>query len=215
MMKYDTTNRNVLHLQALKLCTEFCELNQIPMPTVQQKKAVRVKGKRNVTAGYYSPHRLVIQVYVELCNPPSRSPYAWTWPGYTADLTVLGVLAHELGHHWHWTRPESQTMHPFTLCMTSTWKPLAVMYSKEVKPYEKPVTSYGATNSSEGIAEAFKVFVTNPTLLLALHPFHYAFFMRRGLQPAVTSHWSEILSESQRHLDVVQRKLDSRREWAY
>lgn len=207
-MTYETHNKLLSYAQGVKLAMEFCDVNGLPHAMIQSKKAPKRQTGKHSTAGYYSPERKVIQVFPERCVVAMNSPYQWTWPGYFADMTCLGVMLHELGHHVHFTHELSQQQHPWTLQIKSSWKPIALLYSRDVKPFEKPVTSYGATNASEGIAEAMKVYVSNPTLLLALFPFHYKFFFKTlNLKPVVTQHWSEILAKSQRHLDAVKRKL--------
>lgn len=195
---YETHNKQLIMLQAIKLCSEFCSLNGVPEPTIDCRPFPKLaRGRRARTHGHYSPRKVMIRVYPDVCKVASSSPYSWTWPGYTADLTALGVVTHELGHHWHWVRSGQKS-----------WKPLMNEYRRDVRPYESPVTGYGRKNASEGIAEAFKVFVTNPTLLLAVAPFHYAFFVKRELKPIVTAHWSEILAGSPRHLQAVRNKLE-------
>jgi hypothetical protein len=65
------------------------------------------------------------------------------------------------------------------------------------------VTKYAYKNVGEAIAEALKVFITNPSLLEDLWPEHYAWLRDCGFEPVVHDHWSEVLRDSPRHLEVV------------
>jgi hypothetical protein len=105
-------------------------------------------------------------------------------------MTPLGVCCHELGHHWHFFHGPKEVI--------QVWK--------QWIGDEKPVSSYGETSTGEDIAEAFKLFVDNPTLLRDLWPNRYAMFAS-CLIPVEPRHWREILAGSPRHIRVVERKL--------
>jgi hypothetical protein len=211
-MTYELDDMNVLQLQALKLCCEFCQRNAMKEPQMQQRKTwKRQIVTSTVDVGYYSHYRNAIQVYVERCKWPNALLPETTWPGYFNDDTVLGVIAHELGHHWHWNHPESQFTDEWTGLVKNTYRTLSTDYAKVVKPLEPATTKYGQSCAAEGIADAFKVFVTNPTLLLALAPCHYAWFTRKGLQPVVTAHWSDVLASAPSLVRAVTEKISERR----
>lgn len=185
--RYALRDKRIQLLQAVALCSEFCERNGIYLPTIGESDRTR-------HLGYYTARGERIVINPTRCSVASSSPYAWTWPGYKADLTVIGVVAHELGHHWHWV---------FT---RGKWRALTDIYRREVSRHEEPTTSYGRRNAGEAIAEAFKLFVTNPNLLLVYGPLAYGFFRQCGLVPVVTSTWREILERSPRHVAAVERR---------
>lgn len=183
-IQYALYNKTIQYAQGVALVHAFCEHNDLQQPLIKDITT-------HSLCGSYSPRKSCININKNRCRAFSNSPYQWSYPGYTADLSVIGVIAHELGHHWHW------------LYCDGSWGTLSRRYRAEVRSFERPITSYGNHNSSEGIAEAFKLFVTNPTLLLAVAPVHYLFFHQRGLRPIVTRAWHEILDRSPRHIDAA------------
>lgn len=144
----------------------------------------------------------LVQVNVRRCRPPSLSAYSWSWPGYTADLTPSGVVAHEMGHHVHFSWPEG------TRNLTRTWR-------RELsRTGEPPVTSYGKTSTHEDIAESLKVFITNSDLLRVRFPLRHAFIRHvLTLRPIETRRWFEVISESERHVLATIKRIspDERR----
>lgn len=178
-----TFDKKHAFFEGVDLCRKFCEANAIDDPTYKISERIGDYGQ-------YGQGTIVVNV--NRCRPPSVSNYSWSWPGYSADLTPLGVVTHELGHHWHFWYGVRD--------ITRDWK-------DTIKGQrEKPVSSYGASCTHEDIAEAFKLFVNNPTLLQELWPVRYELF-RSYLEPVVTTHWRAILADSPRHIKVVERKL--------
>jgi hypothetical protein len=170
-------------VEAQDLCCRFCDVNGLPTPRFEDRT-------NRIHYGLYQPRTKTVSVAVDKTRPPSRTAFSWTWPGYKADLTVLGVTAHELGHHWHFLTGERAVIRDFRLIG------------------ELPLTSY-EPNTSEAIAESFKVFVTNPDLLRVLRPARYEFFRAR-LTPVIDLEWHEVLDGSPRHVLAVLRKLSTK-----
>lgn len=101
--------------------------------------------------GFY--RRNVVHVNVGNSRPVTKTPgFSWTFPGWKADLTALGIVTHEVGHHIH---------AQFPMIDTRDWR------------REAPVTSY-EPNRHESFAEAVKLFLTNPDLLRVGRPIRYA-----------------------------------------
>ena len=180
-------DRQAAFADARRRCVVFCETNSLVVPTIVD--APRIKHH-----GYYIRSKVRCEVNVMNCVAPAVSDAcrSWSYPGYSADRTPLGVTTHELGHHWHYEAGARQ--------ITRAWR-------NEVETTsEQPVTSYGATSTHEDIAETLKLFITNPSLLAAAWPTRYE-FVRRYLTPIETRHWREILADSPRHVLAASRKI--------
>jgi len=166
----------------------FCRVNELQVPLMD----FRPKLKPN-HYGVYKFGQLIVDAL--RCKAPSTSLYSWTWPGYTADLTVLGVTAHELGHHVNHLLGWGD--------VRRRWHSL-IMGAMD----EPPVGSYAASQTIEDFAESMKVFVTNPTLLECIAPKRYAFIVKDlRLKPVESRHWRVILEDSPRHIKAVENKL--------
>lgn len=177
--------KRLLYAEGLDLCARFGEANQIQAPSYRDK----VTGWGTwAKFGFY--HRGVITVDVAACRLPSLSPYSWTWPRYKADLTPLGVVCHEYGHH-----------------VAAVFRERAVLAPKVrlARAKEKPLTSY-EPNLSETFAESFRLFLTNPTLLAGLRPLRFA-ALRSHLVPVEERDWTVLLQDSPRHLQAAERAL--------
>lgn len=138
--------------------------------------------------GLYYPSRIVVDV--QRCARPGYGGRAWSWPGYKVDRTPYGVVCHELGHHWHLSGAEPRKLeHEFRLAVRG----------------EEPVTNY-APDTGEEIAESFRLFTTNPSLLAAIRPETHA-FLRSRLEPVEARSWREVLAESSRHLRAAENQV--------
>lgn len=159
-------DRDTLWRQALVLCQAFCEENAIEAPRI-------VTRTRTQHHGYWTSEGRIV-VNLERCLPPTKTPaYAWSFPGYKADLTVAGVLAHELGHH---AEDDSGIT-------ARDWR----VYTNG----EPPPTSY-APNWHEDFAESMKIFVLNPDLLRIGRPRRYE-ALAAVFTPTVQVSWQEVL----------------------
>lgn len=100
-----------------------------------------------------------IALCVEKCANIGTAGMQWSYPGYTADRTPYGVLAHEIGHHCDVTRGGV------------THRTYYSAFSQAVRKEsgEARLTSY-CPNDAEWFAEMMRLFITNPRLLGALRP---------------------------------------------
>lgn len=188
LFKLDTwQERLVLLERGLELLQRFLRANpHVPEPLVG------ITDRKH--CGYYRDGRITI-------NPRScqaigwTSRYSWSAPGYPADATPYGVAAHEMGHHVHFTLPGGGMR-------------ILTRAFKLARQDEGAVTSYGATHVKEDVAEAFKLFLTNPTLLEVGWPIRYR-LLRCAFVPVEERHWREVLAYSPRHLAVMEKRYGS------
>lgn len=161
-----------LSLQALDRCG-------LPEPTYGTEHAYFAKGNDGWgLRGFYRDG----EVYVNLPRSAlaTRTPgYAWSFPGYKADLTPVGVVAHETGHH---------------VDDVTGRRPLGYGWRNEER-----VSGY-EPNRAESFAEAFRLFVTNPDMLRAGRPARWAHLTEGlGLVPGPLTPWDEVLAERGAH----------------
>ena len=164
--------RDDLYDLGVKLVTELNEKNKITPVRIR-----KVTSGRNY--GWYDHG----DIYINLpkTRPPTSVPgFSWTYPGYKADLTAYGVIAHENGHHVY----------------ASIYGRIDKKKWREILASEPKVTSY-EPNMSEAFAESMKVFSTNPDLLSNGRPLRYLFLTGElGLEPVITEDWRNVLSEA-------------------
>jgi hypothetical protein len=143
---------------------------------------------RHKERGWY--RRDTITVNLPRCRPPTRTPgYAWSFPGYKADMTPVGVYTHELGHH---------VAAELGLPSLTTWA-------------EPSVSGY-EPNGSEAFAEAFRLFLTNPSLLREGRPRRWSTLTESlGLEPSALAltPWDEVLRLRGAH----ERFITAARNW--
>lgn len=177
----DTTKAE-LYLYGERLLQEVCQVNSICLPTVRLQELRRYRVK-----GCYIRTRQRICIDLKACSSPVRIPgYRWSYPGWKSDLTPLGVMAHELGHHFWNMRRISRT----------DWA--------DHRDIDGPVSSYEPT-SEEAFAETFKLFCTNPDLLRLGRPSRYQ-FLRKHADPVVTMTWNDVLANAHpRILEIANR----------
>ncbi len=144
-----------------------------------------------IGCGYYDPRGRCIVIDPARCAARGTGGWSWSWPGYKVDRTPFGVVLHELGHHWH-----------LTCCEDSLG---VVRAFRAACRDEEPVTSY-APNTGEDIAESFRLFAANPTLLKAIRPLRHA-FLARLMTPVEDRGWEEILDDSERHVLAAERQV--------
>ena len=110
------------------------------------------------------------------CKPPVRVPgFSWRYPGYKVDTTFIGVLFHELGHHLYYSKSK----------LWRGWQRLKV----------NPISSYAGRRKSEQVAEAMKLFATNPDFLKCAWDEQYQFITEKvGLEPLHNLRFDEVLS---------------------
>ena len=116
---------------------------------------------------------------MKLCRPPVKVPgYDWTFPGYIQDLTPYGILAHEFGHY------------------------ISDMLGKKfrknfvnIRKIEENVTSTDDRGLDEKMAEAARLFITNPDLLRIGRPYRYEIFSSH-YTPVVKHRWKTVLKNA-------------------
>lgn len=191
-MIYDLEDKQNAFVQATNLCALFAMHNDFPVPDVYE-------NPRLFHLGVCYHRDSSVEVNVGKCPNPCFSGRAWSFPGYTADRTVLGVVAHEFGHVWHFSKNKRQ--------ITKSFK-------DNVWFEELAVTGYGETCIHEAIAEAVKLYITNPMLLVLAYPLHAAWLHSHGLMPIVKTPWDKILESSPRHVKAASNKIRKAQRYA-
>jgi hypothetical protein len=174
LMKFtgEETKEELLY-KGIELIERFSEDNGIKMPKIF------VVGPSRISAyGLFYPND-IIHVNMKLCRPPVKVPgYDWTFPGYIQDLTPYGILAHEFGHY------------------------ISDMLGKKfrknfvnIRKIEENVTSTDDRGLDEKMAEAARLFITNPDLLRIGRPYRYEIFSRH-YTPVVKHRWKTVLKNA-------------------
>ena len=159
MLKIDPFNCNKEELlkTANELIIDFCNLNNIKLPTITINNDIKYYG-------YYNNKKITLNL--KKSSLPTKTPgYKWSFPGYKSDLTIIGILAHEFGHYVDY----------------NILTPKDIFLFNDIRRKEKNVTSY-EPNVHESIAESVKLFITNPELLKYGRPLRYD-FLKRKLTP--------------------------------
>lgn len=182
----DENEPNVLELDraelyelGLVLALRALDRNGIPPPTYATEHPYFSRGNDGWgLRGFYV--RGHVFVNLPKSSLPTRTPgYAWSFPGYKADMTPVGVLAHETGHHVDELLGSDRPL--------TGWRA------------EAPVSGY-EPDRAERFAEAFRLFVTNPDLLRAGRPVRWAHLTEvLGLDPGPLVPWDQVLAERGAH----------------
>jgi len=115
---------------------------------------------------------------------PVKVPgFSWSYTGYKADLTAPGILAHEVGHHVHLELDRRGDV--------DVRRGLLALI-RAVAATEAPVSGY-EPNEHEVMAEAMRLFIMNPSLLLEGRPKRFAMLVGLGLQPPHHAPWRDVL----------------------
>lgn len=168
--------KNDLLAAGIARATEWCELNDVSMPPVEPHEP---SEWRFDVCAYYRP--TTIHICLARCAAPGLAGRNWSWPGYAVDRTPYGVVAHELGHHVDHQRSERRG---------SYFGDFSVKLRRDSG--EPPLTGY-APNDVEWFAEMFRLFVTNPILLLNIRPRTYNLMLDAGIKQMLTGDWRETL----------------------
>jgi hypothetical protein len=161
-----------LLMKGLELIERFSDLNRIKTPLVFIDSTIKS------AYGVFYPNN-VIHVNLKVCRPPVKVPgYDWTFPGYVQDLTPYGILAHEFGHY------------------------ISDMLGKEfrknfvnIKRIEDNVTASDDRGLDEKMAEAARLFITNPDILKRGRPIRYRIFSEH-YEPVVRNRWKNVLKHA-------------------
>jgi hypothetical protein len=177
-LKHRLFERGCAHIAA------WCAANGETCPEVKTYEGRPQFG----TCAYYRDS--VIHIWVDSCAAVGLVGRQWSYPGYVVDRTPYGVLAHELGHHvdkQHGARGGFRS---------HVWRCLDA----------EPMTGY-CPNDNEWFAEIFRLFVTNPDLMLRLRPKVADLFVGDWGTPVERRAWKTILAESPRHIVAAENKL--------
>ncbi len=139
--------------------------------------------------GWTAAHCIVdsksaIAVDLKRCRVAARIPgWSWTFPGYKVDATPFGVVCHEYGHHVDHTLGGKAG-----LSNRRAWKDV-IDNEEEVSGYEP--------NHREAFAEAFRLFLTNPSLLREGRPERWEYFTETlQLRPPHEHPWRTVLKHA-------------------
>lgn len=174
------------------LATRFCQANGIKAPEVDE---VPLGDWRFSVCAYYRANETTI--CVARCAGIGFSGMQWSFPGYTVDRTPYGVVQHELGHH-------------VDVLMSNRTGAYFGDFSSGMRQRsgEAPITTY-CPDDAEWFAEMFRVFVTNPDLLLALRPRTHAEMLER-FKPVFSDTWLDrLVGAPDRTITAATRKVEA------
>jgi len=169
------------YYQGLEICQAFLDLNHVPHPefTIGHLEEMDAGG----AWGLYIPAEKKIITDVHQCvDAGSGNPDkdGWFFSCGRSDGTPMGVVAHETGHHVHFSKDISGMI-----------KDLDGVTNKEprVTPYEP--------NVYEAIAEMMRIFILNPELLKEGRPKRWKYLTNAvGLKPLHNKPWKTILKHA-------------------
>jgi hypothetical protein len=186
--------KDILCSRGVVLAREFCTLNSMVPPSIEMHPR---SGWSFGVCAYYRP--VAIHICVPKCAEIGGAGMQWSYPGYTVDRTPYGVVQHELGHHADVQRSTRRGNYygDFGIAMRAN-------------SGEKPITTY-CPNDAEWFAEMFRVYVTNPDLLLQLRPRTHR-ELRKCFEPVFTDTWRERLKDAPaRTIKAAERKVEEAR----
>ena len=165
--------KQILYDRGVERSKVFLTVNRISHPAYEGFST----KQRWKAYGYYQNEKIYVSVHKS--KLPAKTPgYSWSYPGYKADLTAFGIVAHETGHH---------------ISMSLELK-LSRCRNTILIDKEKPVTSY-APNEDEDFAETLKLFITNPDLLRLGRPLRWDYVTNSlGLYQVEHRSWEEVLA---------------------
>lgn len=177
---------NPLYTAGVARITAWLAANpRIPPVTV---RPVPKAEWRVASCAYY--RRGTIFICIESCAVPGTAGRSWSWPGYAVDRTPYGVLAHELGHHVDVTL--STRPGPYNGDYSAAMRVRMKTHGPRVS---KPLTSY-CPDVGEWWAEYFRLFVTNPDLLMSINlPLYLAIIEDMAPVSPIES-WQHVLRDA-------------------
>lgn len=184
-------NKQSLYKKGLELVYEFLKINNIKPPQININNNIYCNGICYSTG--------LIEINLKKCQVATKTPqFKWSFPGYKADITPIGVLAHELGH--------------YVLLLYANDKIVINELFKLINSKEKNITSYDKNNNYHEIfAESFKLFLTNPDLLKTFYPLRYnLIYNTMKLKPVLTSNYKEQFKyANKRYIEVLEKQLQN------
>lgn len=152
-------------IHALAVCQSFMLVNDLPLPVTRFCPLNAGRGE----ARFGKPTMVLLDI--------ERLSYAgqgYSFPGWRADCTIHGVLAHEFGHAVHFARMGEREQS-------------RVRWEREWRAAKlERVTRYCGANSWEHVAETLRVFILNPALLRSVAPRAFEYMSTQffgGLRP--------------------------------
>lgn len=166
-----------LYALGLELANQLLDGSYLRRPEYLDDHAYFRRGRGPGQRGFYRNGR--VHTNLAACAPPTRTPgFAWSFPGYKADLTPVGVVCHEVGHH-----VDDLFGHPSLVSWAT----------------EPPVSGY-EPDRGERLAEAVRLLGTNPDLLRCGRPRRWTTLVDvLGLVPAHDLPWEEVLRSRGAH----------------
>jgi hypothetical protein len=130
-----------------------------------------------------------LMVNVKKSRTPVKMPgFSWSYTGYKADLTIPGILCHEIGHHTHHVLETQKPVDDVTIHTLL----------KSIRKNEKAVSSYEPN-----------VFILNPNLLMLGRPKRWHFLtVDMKLKPLHNEPWKNVLMNAHKKLICAAEKLD-------
>lgn len=199
---YDTDKERLCYLGKY-LAQQFMELNGVSglrgITFSAGISGLKAGGSIGVYSQYIksivvNPKKCMVPVMLAGGRPLGRS---WSFPGSKTDITPVGVVAHEVGHHVDYerriVRDHKNELH-------------------EIRINEKPVTPYelcheDAETYKEMVAEGLRLFITNPMLLKEGRPRRHKFFTEViGLKTLHEAPWRDVLKHADlKIIDLMER----------
>lgn len=175
----------------IAMMEKWCAANMYKIPEVQ------IVPSSNWGVQFCAYYRKdVIKICLEKCGHIGYAGPAWSYPGWLADRTPYGVIAHELGHH--------VDLYNGMVHRGPYYSEFSTLI--RAKSGEIPITSY-CPNDAEWFAEMFRVFITNPDLLRQVRPQTWA-LMFAHFCPVETRGWAHVLADAPaRTLALAQRRV--------
>ena len=186
-------DKTAMMIKGRDLMQAFCSINDIPAPKV------KVHPSSNWPFGVCAYYRAdVINICLEKCAHIGKAGRQWSYPGYVIDRTPYGVIQHELGHHVDVY---------FGISPSAYWSDYSAALRKETG--EAKLTNY-CPNDAEWFAEIFRLFVTNPELLMRLGPLTFARLRADGRIPVFTDCWQDRLRGApERTIQMAAKKIEA------
>lgn len=174
-----TESKHHLLAKGIELIQEFAEANHIAHPSIIINTGIG--------DDYYGFIHLgnVIRINMKTCRSAVRNPgYDWTFPGYVTDFTPYGILAHEFGHY-------------ISDILGKDFRKNFI----NLQRHESNVSLMDDKDVDERMAEAARLFITNPDLLKKGRPMRYGFFADY-YSPIIKNRWTTILKNA--HPKILQ-----------
>jgi len=192
-MNFQTISKRELFSYSIGYCTELLKRvkDLVEFPSIVEVPSTNRYYHLGTCGFYVSPDRPLskrvceedlsnkipttgVFIMIDKCASQAKvyQPRKCSWMGNISDRTVMGVIAHELGHHVDFALTRKKYLgasHP--VWVSARCRTLA--QRKTLKSsHSKPLTSY-CPNDGEWFAEMFRLYLLNPALLYRVRPTSY------------------------------------------